>query len=280
MTWHVTDSIDAYGEHVWDLLARRADRNTLALTQIANARSEAFRPGDEPTFAWWNRAGHTRGAVSLTPPYEMLLNVVPDDALEELVTTLRRNGTSIPGVNGAPSLATNFAELWTAGTSLPTVLARRMRLYGTGHPVLPEPAPSGRARHARQDDLDLIVGWIGECGRETRDRPIEARDIMRERIDGGLAWLWEDKDSTPTSLAVRRPPTAGVSRLGPVYTPPEHRRHGFGAAVTAVCTQHALDTDSTTAVLFTDVANPTSNAVYQQIGYRPLEDRVVLSFEP
>jgi hypothetical protein len=31
-------------------------------------------------------------------------------------------------------------------------------------------------------------------------------------------------------------------------------------------------------VLFTDLANPTSNALYQRLGYRPVSDRLVLSF--
>ncbi len=280
MAWHLTDSIEIYAEHVWDLLSVRADLNTLALTQIASADADKLWAGDEPTFAWWSHAGRTLGAVSLTPPYEMLLNVVPDEALEDLVTALRRNGIAVPGVDGVPDTAVRFAELWTAGTSQPTVLTRRLRLYSTEQPVTPELPAAGRARLAGDDEFELIVGWYGEFGREMGDRPVGASRFVRERIDAGLAWLWEDEEGAPVSLAARHQPAAGVSRVGPVYTPPEHRRHGFGAAVTAACTRHTLATDSTTAVLFTDVANPTSNAIYQRIGYRPLEDRVVLSFAP
>ncbi|MEV4678910.1 GNAT family N-acetyltransferase, partial [Actinomadura sp. NPDC049382] len=69
-----------------------------------------------------------------------------------------------------------------------------------------------------------------------------------------------------------------VARIAPVYTPDEHRRRGYGAAVTAAATRAALDVGAEDVVLFTDLANPTSNGVYRRIGYRPVEDRVVLSF--
>ena len=278
MTWHVTESIDLYAEHVWDLLALRADLNTIALTQITGARGGTSWSGEEPTFAWWSRAGSTSGAVSLTPPYEMLLNVVPDGTMDELVLALRQRATPVPGVNGTPGTATRFAELWTAGTTQQTVLARQLRLYTTLDPVVPGPVPAGHARHARDDEVDLIVGWYEAFGREVGDQPVDNRPSVEERVAAGLAWIWEDEAGTTTSLAARHGPAAGVSRIGPVYTPPEYRRRGYGSAVTAACTRDALDTDSTSTVLFADLANLTSNAIYQTIGYRTLEDRVVLSF--
>jgi GNAT superfamily N-acetyltransferase len=278
MAWHVTDSVEPYAERVWNLLSVRADLNTLALTQITSTRSGQLSARPGPTFAWWSHADRTLGAVSLTPPYEMLLSVVPDGTLEDLVTALRGNGTSIPGVNGPSGMAARFAELWTSGTSRRPRLTRRLRLYGTTQPVIPDPAPGGRARLARDDEFSLVVSWFERCGQEVGDRPVEAREFLRGRIAAGLIWLWENAEGTPVALAARHEPASRVSRVGPVYTPNEHRRQGFGAAVTAACTRHALDTDSTVAVLFSDVANPTSNAVYQRIGYRPLEDRIVLTF--
>jgi predicted GNAT family acetyltransferase len=79
-------------------------------------------------------------------------------------------------------------------------------------------------------------------------------------------------------MASRNVTVAGVSRIGPVYTPPASRRHGYGAAVTAACTQDALDRGARQVVLFTDEANPTSNGIYQQLGYRALDERVILRF--
>ena len=81
------------------------------------------------------------------------------------------------------------------------------------------------------------------------------------------------------SLAGVSRPTAGVVRVAPVYTPPDHRGRGYGGAVTAAVSQAALDASASHVVLFTDLANPASNALYRRLGYRPVEDRVVLRFE-
>ena len=104
------------------------------------------------------------------------------------------------------------------------------------------------------------------------------REIYERRAELGLLWLWQDEQRTPVSMASRNVTVAGVSRIGPVYTPPQHRRHGYASAVTAACTQHALDCGASQVVLFTDLANPTSNAIYQQIGYQGLDERVILRF--
>jgi predicted GNAT family acetyltransferase len=67
-------------------------------------------------------------------------------------------------------------------------------------------------------------------------------------------------------------------RVGPVYTPPGLRHRGYAGAVTAAVSQAALDAGAAEVLLFTDLANPTSNSLYQNLGYQPVEDRVVLSF--
>jgi predicted GNAT family acetyltransferase len=71
-----------------------------------------------------------------------------------------------------------------------------------------------------------------------------------------------------------------MARVGPVYTPPALRRRGYAGAATAAASQAALDAGARVVVLYTDLANPTSNALYQRLGHRPVEDRVVMSFAP
>ena len=71
---------------------------------------------------------------------------------------------------------------------------------------------------------------------------------------------------------------AGVARIAPVYTPPEHRRHGYAAAVTAAASADALARDAERVVLYTDLADPPPNAIYQRIGFRPIGERRVVHF--
>jgi predicted GNAT family acetyltransferase len=84
--------------------------------------------------------------------------------------------------------------------------------------------------------------------------------------------------SQPVSLAVVRLPVAGVSRIGPVYTPTTHRGNGYGSAVTAAAALWAREHSSDDVVLFADLANPTSNTIYQGIGFQPISDYAHIDF--
>ncbi|MFJ9947772.1 GNAT family N-acetyltransferase [Kitasatospora sp. NPDC091207] len=92
-----------------------------------------------------------------------------------------------------------------------------------------------------------------------------------ERTADGRLHLWED-GGTPVAMAGNSPVIAGMSRIGPVYTPGERRGRGYASGVTAAATAHALAQGATEVLLYTDLANPTSNSIYQQLGYRPVED--------
>ncbi|MBV9379765.1 MAG: GNAT family N-acetyltransferase [Streptosporangiaceae bacterium] len=98
-----------------------------------------------------------------------------------------------------------------------------------------------------------------------------------DRLSYGGLTLWE-KDGVPVSVAGITRRVAGMARIGPVYTPPELRGRGYAGAATAEVSRAALAAGVGEVLLYTDLANPTSNALYQRIGYQPVEDRVVLSF--
>ena len=102
--------------------------------------------------------------------------------------------------------------------------------------------------------------------------------VVDERLGYGGITLWE-AGGVPVSLAGRTRVVAGMVRVAPVYTPPEMRGRGYAGAATAAVSQAPLDAGVREVVLYTDLANPTSNVLYQRLGYRPVEDRVVLSFQ-
>jgi len=278
MSWQLTDDVELYAARVLPLLTERPDENTVALTVLDSVQS-GLRWSDEPAFFGWHIDGdRITGAVSRTPPYGLLLAVAPNGSELPLVEALRRRGVSLPSVNSDADAAARFAEAWVAGTSLTATVRMRNRLYSLGSLVLPSLEPPGEPRPAEPTDLDLIMRWWDAFVAEAHAGPVViTREMFDRRIANGLLWLW-NVDETPVSLAGRNQTVAGVARVGPVYTPPEHRRHGYGAAATVACTQDALDRGAEQVVLFTDLANPTSNAIYQQIGYRPVSDRVIIEF--
>jgi predicted GNAT family acetyltransferase len=154
----------------------------------------------------------------------------------------------------------------------------RMRLYALDRLLPPDPAPPGRARTALEADRDLLLAWLDAFHDEAAPPgPRETGQVVDDRLSFGGMVLWEHA-GVPVSLAGRTKPAAGLARVGPVYTPPEHRGRGFGGAATAAVTQAALDGGAEGVLLFTDLANPTSNTLYQRLGFAPVTDQIVLEF--
>jgi len=139
----------------------------------------------------------------------------------------------------------------------------------------------GAARQVVESDVDLVASWqcafreeaLGDRG-AARDPRESAQPVLRPG-HGLLLWA---VDGVPVALAGAGPPVAGMSRVSSVYTPPEHRCRGYGSAVTAAASAWALAAGARDVVLFTDRANPVSNAIYPRIGYRPVYDVLELGF--
>ena len=157
-------------------------------------------------------------------------------------------------------------------------LNHAMRLYRLDA-VVPPQTVQGQARRATIADKASLMQWLTQFHDEAvPDNPAEDVSVVVEtRLAHGETWLW-CVDGSPVSMASCTRPTVGVARVGPVYTPLEHRRCGYGAAVTAHATQAALDAGAAQVALYADLANPTSNAIYQRIGYLPDHDAEERSF--
>jgi predicted GNAT family acetyltransferase len=276
LPWRLTSDVEEYAERTSDLLLSSPVEHTVALTVLESIR-RGHRWSDEPMlFGWYEDGGAARGAVLRTPPFELLLAVVPGPA--DLVAALRAAGADLPGVNGDAADVDRFVEAWSTATGERATTTLALDLYALGTLRHPEPAPGGRARLAEEGDLDLAVRWYTAFHEETPTHAIDALPLVRERMDDRRLWLWEDASGAPASFAARTAAVAGVARIAPVYTPPEHRRHGYATAVTAACTADALARDAERVVLYTDVADPSANAMYQRIGFRPIGGRRVVQF--
>jgi predicted GNAT family acetyltransferase len=140
-----------------------------------------------------------------------------------------------------------------------------------------DPTPDGVPRVAREPDRDLLERWSRAFNREVNDLTGLRPGAVSDRLSYGGLTIWETK-GRPVAMAGHVRPVAGVVRVGPVYTPPELRGRGYGGAVTAAVTSAAIAAGAAEVVLFTDLANPTSNALYRRLGYQPVADRVTLSF--
>jgi len=220
------------------------------------------------------------GAAMHPPPRHLFLPRLSPGVPSQVALWLAGTGRSIPGVFGAAMAAREFVETWIERMGGSSSLRMRQRMYRVEKVTRPA-ITSGHAQTAGADERDLVVEWFeGFHAEATPYRTSEGlAATVERRIAAAELWLWWDS-GRPVSVAGHHPPAAGVARVGPVYTPPAHRRHGYATAVTASATEAALGMGARHVVLYTDLANPTANSIYQALGFMPDHDAEEWSLMP
>ncbi|HET6662988.1 MAG TPA: GNAT family N-acetyltransferase, partial [Acidimicrobiales bacterium] len=238
---------------------------------------------------WWlvvrDELGEVAGVGMRTAPfapYPLFLLPMPTDAAAALAHVLHARGERVEGVNGAlPAARTCAGELARLqGRAAETAL--HSRLHEATTVVDPDPVP-GRLRLAREDEAPLALDWFEaftrdadeQAGREAGSHHDLAEDLdgMRRRIAEERLWFWVDEEDRPVHLTAHNLPALGAARIGPVFTPREHRGKGYAGNAVARVARQLLD-GGARACLYTDQANPTSNALYAALGFEPVVDMV------
>ena len=287
--WTRAADVDQFEKTTISHLSAEPAANTLLLTVFDRLRSagpHAFGERDPQLLTWAGPEGSPEGAVVRTPPFPYILSAVSADAVHALIDLLLETGSDLDGreANVTGDCEEVFVSAWTARTGHRPRVIERNRLYRLDKLVAPDPMPEGKARQARSADVPLVARWLeefwGQLSHAARpDASTAAPAIAEARIAEGAFWLWLDDTDASVSLAGHTPIVAGAARIGPVYTPRELRGRGYAGAVTAAASRALLAQGADEVVLFTDLANPTSNALYQRIGYREVSDRVRLELK-
>lgn len=254
------------------LLEAEAEHNLIlgVAERLASAPS-----GHEPS-AYLATVEDARGVVGCafrTPPYKLGLTRMPLEAVPALVEDVAGVYDTVPIVLGPEDVARAFAERWCErkGTAAP-IPGMRQRVYELRQVNWPSARPAGTLRRADRRDLERIVEWITAFNAEAGTALPRAREQAEERIDTGAFFLWEDGE--PRTMAAWVGQTPHGKRVGAVYTPPRWRRRGYASAAVAELSQRLLDEGNAYCFLYTDLSNPTSNGIYQRLGYRPVCDVV------
>lgn len=272
----MTRDADEFAAWAGEFLGEQLETNLLA-TILAAVRGGA--DGDPPPlFAYGTEAGRVRCAALRTPPRGLICSELPAGAAEELMERWYALDPGIPWVSAVPATARALAAAWarrSAGTSVLRFAEGMHELTAVANP--PRPA-RGRLRVAAEPDIEILVPWQRAFAIEARVEAHGAEENVRRRVGDGSLLIWEDGE--PVSYLGVNVPVGGVVRIGPVYTPPRHRRRGYAGTAVARASQRALDGGARACMLFTDLANSTSNKIYAEVGYRRVGDREEIDLVP
>lgn len=225
-------------------------------------------------------------AALMTLPYNLIVaDVDSAEALDALVDGIASAGVAVPGAIGNQPTIGQFVARWEIrlGVQARKRMAQGVFALNQVEPI--EPA-TGSPRIAAIEYLDLIATWTATFLAEALpDEPADEqrlRELIERRLGGSTPsayWLWVDDDQV-VSLSGHGNPTGRGIRIGPVYTPVRYRGNGYASALVAAESQWLLEHGYEFCFLYTDLANPTSNAIYERIGYRQVAVAASYAFQP
>jgi uncharacterized protein len=203
-------------------------------------------------------------------PYRLVLSRGPGPAIAMIADWAARKKVNLSGVIGIPDSVTNFTQAWSKLSRDKMKGGHRLRIYQLEQ-LKPVAAVSGKLEPATMAELDLLAQWnVAFTGDVNQPLTGDERSMAERGIREGRLFLW--KDPHPVSMAAWAGPTPRGVRINYVYTPPELRRKGYASAAVSALTKKLLDSGKKFVFLFTDLSNPTSNKIYQQMGYQPVCD--------
>jgi uncharacterized protein len=212
-----------------------------------------------------------------TPSRKLLLSKMTDlIAVELIAEDLYKQQQQLPGVSSFPVEAEAFAQAWQniTGQSYKPDVQMRIHQLDTVESVQ---QANGKLRLASISDRELLIEWVEAFSIEALGTKEEnASRVVDTYLNQNSCYIWESE--IPVSIVGGRLLASNRGWIGPVYTPPQYRKKGYASSSVAAVSQALLDQGCKYCYLLTDQANPTSNHIYQTIGYQAIDDWYDYSF--
>ncbi|MFG2675845.1 GNAT family N-acetyltransferase [Streptomyces sp. NPDC048445] len=271
--WQLTEDVEDFLARAGNFLRSRPVLHNTPLTDIEKLRTCGAKAhgGQATVFGRLEAGGEIRAIFYRAPNGRLTLTPLSATQIVTLVGHLAGLGHYPSSVIADHDTAVAFAEAWRQRTGAATASFWRTHLYRLGTLTAPQPQPQGRGRRVGEEEQEHVVRWCREfcvgAAESASVAAIDAGSWVSTRFADKDFTFWETSGGVPVSMAGSTPTVGGMVRVDPVYTPAHLRGRGYAGAVTVEVSRAALAAGATDIVLFADPTNPTSNALYQRIGY-------------
>ncbi|GAB6562572.1 MULTISPECIES: GNAT family N-acetyltransferase [Bacillus] len=272
---HVYEEILTFKEEVMPFLEKNEQENNLILGVLQMIQ--------QPIFMGVVKQEEEIAVVFLQTEEKKQIIVATSEIAEEDIVELAKELTkvypNVPGLIGNKKVVQRLAEEIAAIENKKTNVAMEQGIYELKQ-VQKKWNGDGIFREVSSEELPLIEQWIyqfcedvklpttKEEAKQTAHTLITNRRLFGLEVDGKLV-----------SVAAKTRPTTNNITVNFVYTPKEERKKGYASSCVAALSQRMLDEGYKTTTLYTDLANPTSNKIYQEIGYEQIAESVLIFLE-
>lgn len=298
MRFNLYKDIGAFHRDTCELLLRHEAQNLIPLGNIILGNEGRDKTEWRDPAAWFmgtvsdDSAGTAAGinadgirlTAIMTPPYNLTLyatdNRVDEEAIACLIDGLGSTPFIVPGVMSETSLARNFASAYARSRKLNFSVTMNQRIYELTE-VNPDIPVAGNLRLARESDMSFLPYWIEGFSADCFGKPglvSPCPESYLHKISQNALYILEDS-GTPVSMSMIVREMKAVCGVSEVYTPPYFRKKGYASSCVAGVSKLILERGYRSCALYTDLANPVSNSIYQKIGYKPICDSVQIEFK-
>lgn len=272
---HVYEDVLRFKEDVTSFLGENEQGNNLILGVLQVVQ--------EPIFMGVAKQGEDIAGVFLQTEEKIQMIVATSEISEEDIAELAKELTKvypdIPGFIGNKKVIQKLAEEIAILERKKTTLGMEQGVYELKR-VKKKWSGDGIFRAVNSDELPLIEQWIHQFCEDVKlpTTKEEAKQTAYTLITTNRLFGLEVGGKLVSVAAKTRPTTNNIT-VNFVYTPKEERKKGYASICVAELSQRMLDEGYKTTTLYTDLANPTSNKIYQEIGYEKIMESVLIFLE-
>lgn len=212
----------------------------------------------------------------------LMVSEMPATGLIELAKHIYKIDSKLFGVVGEKNSSTIFKDQWQKLSQCKIRMGMHQGIYELEQVLMPA-LGNGSLVTATNDHKNIaeqfLEGFIRDCFPKDLKPRDKAQTMFKRFVEDKSLYLWKNEKSEIVSMAAKNRESRNAATISMVYTPNEHRGKGYGSIVTALVSKRMLDNGKLKCNLFTDLSNPTSNSIYQKIGYKMIGESMHFTFE-
>lgn len=280
MEWIEWNEISQFEQRATPQLLEQEAKHSLMLGVLEAAKQGRYSNVYQVTV---EEDGKLLAVLQMTYPHPLNVVIIAKEQAEAIMhfiaSRLHEQNVSFQAFISEREYALLFRSHWYAFTGTEPSIAMAQGVYQLTT-VEDLPKADGAMRQARNEDQSLLESWYAAFEKETgltESSPERIRSSVETMITLGEAYIWEVAGEAVTCAKTARPTASGIT-VSFVYTPPQARRQGYARSLVSDLSTEMLQVKQF-CTLYTDLLNPTSNKIYQEIGYRPLYESMWLQIE-
>lgn len=263
------------------LLCNESENNLIL--GLVNSIKDGKRDSEKPLFfTIYDNDKIVGQAIRTNPEKPLAITKMPENAIKKLIEKIFDGKVVLEGIIGPKECSILFANIWSEKCSVNFTIGMHQGVYELLAVISPD-FENGKLILGIDENRNYMekfcLGFVKDCISEQKNPKQESIKMVDRYIKNKTLYFWENSSGEIVSMAASTRESKNAATISLVYTPDELRGRGYASRVVAALSQKILDQGKKKCNLYTDLTNPTSNSIYQKVGYKMLGESMFFNFK-